>query len=225
MISRLHLSTILIIAAVLWGAVLFIAGITIKVNWFQPVSLVVGALILLLAAFDLWLWRISLLRGWFVKRPCVRGTWKTILQSQWTDPETGESPPDIEAYIAIRQTYSMLSMRLMTEESASELLGAEIVRAGDGTYRIAGVYRNEPRLAMRERSPIHYGAMLLEVEGRPPVRLAGYYWTDRNSRGEMQTGSHKATIYPSFDVAREAFSEQDDPAVESTRENGSGDGE
>lgn len=205
MLSRLHLSTILVIAAVLWGAALIFAGVAIKVTWFQPFSVVVGVLVLILAAFDLWLWRISWLRGWFVNRPCIRGTWKVSLQSQWTDPETGEPPPAIEAYIAIRQTYSLLSMRLMTEESASELLGADIVRAADGTCRVAGVYRNEPRLAVRERSPIHYGALLMEIEGDPPVRLAGHYWTDRNSRGEMVAAARRTTISPNFDAARRSF--------------------
>lgn len=207
MLSRLHLSTILVIAAVLWGAALLIAGVAIKVTWFEPFSVVVGILVLILAAFDLWLWRMSWLRGWFVHRPCIRGTWKASLRSQWTDPQTGKTPPAIEAYIAVRQTYSMLSMRLMTEESASELLGAEMVCAADGTCRVAGVYRNEPRLAVRERSPIHYGAVLLEVEGDPPVRLAGHYWTDRDSRGELLTGAHHAGVLPNFDAAREAFSQ------------------
>jgi len=217
MLSRLHLSTILVIAAVLWGATLIFAGVAVKVTWFQPFSVVVGILILILAAFDVWLWRISWLRGWFVKRPCIRGTWRASLQSQWVDPESGKRPPAIEAYIAIRQTYSLLSMRLMTEESASELLGAEMVRSVDGTCRIAGVYRNEPRLAVRERSPIHYGAVLLEVEGDPPVRLAGHYWTDRDSQGEVVTESHKTTVFPNFDAARKAFSQsthtKDEPPI------------
>jgi len=209
MISRLHLSTILVIAAVLWGVALLFTGVAVKVTWFQPFSVVVGVLVLILAAFDLWFWRFSWLRGWFVKRPCIRGTWKASLKSQWTDPESGESPSPIEAYITIRQTYSLLSMRLMTAESASELLGAEVMRAMDGTCRVAGVYRNEPRLAVRERSPIHYGGVLLEIEGDPPTRLAGHYWTDRNSRGELQTVAHSANIYPNFEAARKAFSQTD----------------
>ncbi len=205
MLSRLHLSTVLFIAAALWSAALLFEGVAIKAEWFHPFSVVASILVLIFAAFDLWLWRFSWLRGWFVKRPYIRGTWQATLESQWTDPETGKTPPAIEAYIAIRQTYSMLSMRLMTKESASELLGAAMVRAPDGTFRIAGVYRNEPRLAVRERSPMHYGAVLLEVEGNPAARLAGHYWTDRDSRGEILTGAHKTTVFPSFDAAREAF--------------------
>lgn len=214
MLSRLHLSTILVIAAVLWGAALLFAGVAIKVTWFQPFSVVVGVLVLILAAFDLWLWRMSWLRGWFVHRPCIRGTWKAILQSQWTDPQTGKAPPAIEAYIAIRQTYSMLSMRLMTEESTSEILGAEMVRAPDDTYRVAGVYRNEPRLSVRERSPIHYGAVLLQVEGDPASRLAGHYWTDRSSRGEVVASTHSATVFPNFDAACRGLSAKNLPAAQ-----------
>lgn len=207
--SRLHLSTILFIAAALWGVALLLFGIGVGITWFKPFCIVVGALILILAAFDRWLWRSHWLHGWFVKRPYIRGTWLAYLKSQWTDPKTGESPPTIKAFIAIRQTYSLLSMRLMTEESASELLGAELACAADGTYKVAGVYRNEPRLAVRDRSPIHYGAVILGVEGFPPERLAGHYWTDRDSRGELLTRAHRSTVYPNFESASKAFLQAD----------------
>lgn len=36
---------------------------------FKPFSTVVGVVAFLLAAFDLFLWRLSWLQGWFVKRP------------------------------------------------------------------------------------------------------------------------------------------------------------
>lgn len=205
MLSRLHLSTIVLIATLLWGSLLLLKGVAINAVWFQPFPTVVGGLVLALAAFDLWLWRISWLHGWFVQRPCIRGTWRANLQSEWIDPVTGFPLPPIEAYIVIRQTYSRLSMRLITEESASEMLGSEMVRSADGMYQVAGIYRNEPRLSVRGRSPIHYGAVLLRVEGDPPIRLTGHYWTDRNSRGEVLAADHTVTIFVNFDAAHLGF--------------------
>jgi len=41
--------------------------------------------------------------------------------------------------MAIAQTFSRLSLRLMTDESQSELLGGEILRSDDGKYRTVGV--------------------------------------------------------------------------------------
>lgn len=202
MLSRLHLSTILVVAAALWGGVLVVEGVAVNGTWIRPFSTVVGVLLLLLAAFDLWAWRLRVLHGWFVPRPDLRGTWRIELQSDWKDPATDAVIGPIVAYLVVRQTFSSLSIRMLTAESASELVAAEINKAGDGTYRLAAVYRNEPKLSVRERSPIHYGALLLDVQGDPVKNLAGYYWTDRNSRGEVRTLTRHGTIVGSFKEAQ-----------------------
>lgn len=205
MISRLHLSVIIGLAVAIWAAMLVLEGVSVSAAWMRPFSLVIGALLLLLLAFDLWLWRLRFLHGWFVKRPLLRGTWRTRLRSEWKDPETREVREAIDAYLVARQSFSRLSLRLLTKESSSEVLGTEIVEAPDGTYRVYAIYRNEPKLQVRDRSPIHYGGLLLEVEGDPVARLKGHYWTDRNSRGELETSGHRKTICLSFDEAVRTF--------------------
>lgn len=202
MLSRLHLSAILLVAAALWGGMLVFEGVAVNGTWFRPFSTVVGVLLLLLLVFDIWAWRWRLLHGWFVPRPDLRGTWRVELQSDWKDPvtETGVGP--IVAYLVVRQTFSSLSVRMLTAESASELVAAEINKASDGTYRLAAVYRNEPKLSFRDRSPIHYGALVLDVQGDPAMDLAGYYWTDRNSRGELRTLARHDSIAGSFKEAQ-----------------------
>ncbi len=202
MLSRLHLSTILLIAAALWGGMLVFEGVAVNGTWFRPFSTVVGVLLLLLVAFDVWAWRFRILHGWFVPRPDLRGTWRVELQSDWKDPKTGAVIGPIVAYLVVRQTFSSLSIRMLTAESASELVAAEINKAGDGTYRLAAVYRNEPKLSVRDRSPMHYGALVLDVQGDPVEGLAGYYWTDRSSRGELRTLARHQSIAGSFNVAR-----------------------
>ncbi|GMV19521.1 MAG: hypothetical protein AMXMBFR56_77450 [Polyangiaceae bacterium] len=202
MLSRLHLSTILLVAAALWGAMLVFEGVALNGTWFGPFSTVVGVLVLLLAAFDLWAWRLRILHGWFVPRPDLRGTWRVELQSDWKDPVTDAVIGPIVAYLVVRQTFSSLSIRMLTAESASELVAAEINKAGDGTYRLAAVYRNEPKLSVRDRSPIHYGALVLDVQGDPVKDLAGYYWNDRGSRGEVRTLERDDSIAGSFKEAQ-----------------------
>lgn len=202
MLSRLHLSAILLVAAALWGGMLLFEGVAVNGTWFRPFSTVVGALLLLLVAFDLWAWRLRFLQGWFVPRPDLRGTWRVELQSDWKDPETDKVVGAIVAYLIVRQTFSTLSVRLLTVESTSELIAAEITKAADGTYRLAAVYRNEPKLAVRDRSPIHYGAIMLDVQGDPVTGLSGHYWTDRNSRGEIRTLARHGTIARSFNDAQ-----------------------
>ena len=81
-------------------------------------------------------------------------------------------------------------------------IAAEINKASDGTYRLAAVYRNEPKLSVRDRSPIHYGAFVLDVQGDPAKDLVGHYWTDRNTRGEVRTLARHGSIASSFKEAR-----------------------
>ena len=205
MISKTHLSTILFLAAMAWGILLVITGVTVSISWLKYLSTVTGILLLLLGAFDLWLWRLPFLQGWFVKHPVIRGTWRVVMRSNWVDPSTGKVIEPIVGFMVVRQNYSSLSLRLLTSWSSSELIGAAIVSNSDGTASITGVYRNEPRQSIRQRSPIHYGALLLHVIGSPVTGLTGHYWTDRNTAGEIELSNRRSEIYHSFETAEQAF--------------------
>lgn len=202
MISRLHLSAIILVAAGIWAGLLILNGVSVKATWATPFSSVIGILLVLLAIFDLWIWKWPIFRGWLVNRPYLGGTWNVSIKSDWIDPATGNPREPIAAYLAVRQTFSTMSMRLMTAESYGDLLTGEIARGADGTFRIGAIYRNEPKLLVRDRSPIHYGAFLLQVEGSPPTNLSGHYWTDRNTKGEMAASNRRAKIFHSFEAAK-----------------------
>jgi hypothetical protein len=156
-------------------------------------------------AFDLWLWKLPFLR-WFVKRPVIDGTWKVEIQSNWIDPSTSQPIEPIMAFMAIRQTLSTLSMRLMTIESTSTLVGTEVVCSPDRLYCISGVYRNEPRFDVRFRSEIHYGGLWLQIaEDSDSMTITGHYWTDRNTAGSMMLTNRRTKKYQSFAAAEGAF--------------------
>lgn len=197
--SRLQLSTFLVMAAILWGLSLVMMGIAISPIWLRPLSIVTGGLLMALAAFDKRLWRLRLLHGWFVHRPDVNGTWRVIIR-----PVNNPGVSQVDGFMVIRQTFSTLSLRLLTAESSSELLAGSVVRAPDETYSLAGVYRNDPRLAVRDRSPIHHGGILLQVIGDPPAALKGHYWTDRSSCGEIELADRDPRVFHDFDSARAA---------------------
>lgn len=197
MISRLHLSAILVVAACVWGLGLLLAGVPVSAAWFKPFCVVVGVLVLVLSITDRWLWRLRWLRPWFFNMPDLNGTWKVAIH-----PTSPKSPrDDIVAYMVIRQTFSSVSLRLFTAESHSETLTARVVRCDDGTCNLAAVYRNTPRLEVREGSPLHHGALLLNVQGVPPESLAGQYWTDRMSQGEIVLSARVSRLAHSFDQA------------------------
>ncbi len=206
MISKTHLSTIIFFAAIIWGVLLVVlSGVAVSVSWLRHVSTVTGILLLFLSGFNMWLWRLPFLQGWFVKRPIIRGSWQAIIRSNWVDPSTGKGIEPIDGFMIIRQTYSLLSLHLLTAGSSSELIGAEIITYTDGTMRMAGVYRNEPRRLIRERSPIHNGAILFEIIGRPVTCLRGHYWTDRNTSGEIELKNHRNEIFHDYETAKKYF--------------------
>ncbi len=203
--SKNQLTVLIFFAVLTWAILLWWQGVSPSADWLKPFSSVVGVLMLLLAGFNLWFWRWPVFRGWLVKRPVVGGTWKVTLQTRWKDPETGLVPGPILGFMAIRQHYDSLSMRLMTKESVSVLLGAEILTDPDGSRSIVGVYRNEPKIAVMDRSRIHHGALLLSVHGQPPARLTGKYWTDRETAGDIELFDHKPVSYDDFKTATKAW--------------------
>jgi len=168
---------------------------------------VITVLVISLAAFDIWLWRWRILQGWFVRRPHLWGTWRVQIVSNWIDPATGRGIEPIDAFLTIRQTYSSIKLRMITNESTGDLLTGELLEKDDGSFRLAGIYRNEPRISARGNSPIHYGAFLIDVEGdaTAPGPLKGHYWTDRGTRGELHVGDRRRPATNSFAVASQLF--------------------
>ena len=150
MLSRTHIISIVGLTIGVWLLALWIQGTPVlSLEFLRPFSIVVGVVGGIVTIFNKWAWAWPVFRGWFVKRPDVRGTWKVELQSNWIDPETKEGIPPITAYAAIRQSLTTLSIRLMTPESKSLLVAHSIRLEPDNIYRIAGIYRNEPRLELQ----------------------------------------------------------------------------
>lgn len=202
----MHLSTILFIAVLIWGVLLAtIGGVTVSFHWLGYLGIVTGGLSIILAFFNRWIWRLSLLHDWFVNRPIIDGTWHCKIDSNWDDSSTGQSIGTIEGYMAIRQTFSTLSLRLMTQESSSELMGSEIILSKDGISQIVGVYRNEPKQSVRNQSNIHYGAIKLQVIGKPPTAVKGQYWTDRKTCGDIELFDRHDKLYFDYATANQAF--------------------
>ena len=186
-LRNLGLNAVVAFAAGIWALLLIIQGADLPGEWWKPFSIVVGAVVLLLEAFEYWGWRISWLHPWLVSVPDLRGLWEGSLTTQWVDPETGLQREPIQAYIVVRQTFSRISIRVLTRESSSSLLAGQFSQEQDGEMVLTGTYRNTPRIKHRERSPMHYGGILLQVPKQRTrlTRIAGQYWTDRQSMGDL----------------------------------------
>lgn len=207
MLSRLHIASFIGLTILVWLVALWIQGQPVlSTEFLRPFSVVVATIATIVGVFTRWAWAWPVFRGWYVKRPDVRGTWKVVLKSNWVDPATGKGVDPITAYIAVRQTLTGLSLRLMTPESRSKLVAHSIEIENDGIYRIAGIYQNEPRVELQgDRSEIHYGSLLLEVYGEPPQLMEGHYWTDRGTRGSMTVTDRQKKVLDTYEAAQKTF--------------------
>lgn len=208
MLTRLHISSFIGLTILVWLLVLWAQGMPVlSLNFIKPFSAVVGLIMLLVTLFNKFLWSWSIFKGWYVKRPDLRGSWKVELKSNWTNPDNGNGIESIYGYVVIRQTLTSLSLRLMTSESKSILVAYNIEPQEDeGLYKLIGVYRNEPKIELQGlRSEIHYGSISLEIHGSPVYELEGHYWTDRGTKGSMKLSNKVPKLFNTFEQAEEYY--------------------
>ncbi|SJK83778.1 hypothetical protein [Halomonas elongata] len=209
MLTRLHISSFVGLTIGVWLLALWIQGMPVlSADFVKPFGVVVGLISLFITIFNKYMWSWRMFRGWYVKRPDLRGTWKVELQSSWVDPETGEQVGPIVGYALIRQSLTFLSLRLMTKESRSVLVAHSIEQQeDDDLFELVGVYRNEPQIELQGvRSEIHHGSFALEVHGTPPYELQGHYWTDRATRGSMKLKERVKKLYDTYEHAHREMS-------------------
>ena len=120
--TRTYVTVFVALAILAWTVVLRLQGTQVSLGHIALFIGVVGFLVLSGSVFDRLLWHQRLLRGWFVQRPDLRGTWTVELKSDWIDPVTKIPVPTINGFFAITQTFSTLRLRFMTVESASYLI-------------------------------------------------------------------------------------------------------
>ncbi|MCY3933136.1 MAG: hypothetical protein OXH70_15630 [Acidobacteria bacterium] len=208
-LERLHITVCLGISAIVWFGVLVARGTPVSWDHAAPFSSVVGALVSLGLLLEHYGWRHPLLHGWFVKRPDLRGTWRVELQSSYIDPGTNERAPMIVCYMGVKQTLSTLEMHLMTPESESWFVADRVTTSAGGSYRVVGVYTNEPNVHLRNEctSEIHQGAIIIDTHGpmRRPSTLTAKYWTDRKTTGTMDFTARASTVFTRFSEAHEKF--------------------
>ncbi len=179
---RFLVTSLLVVAACAWAATFLAAGEPVPARIFGSLGTVTTVALLAIFVFDAWAWTLPGVSS-VLKRPDLRGTWA----GQITPPDaiTRQPTAPIEAYAVVRQTYTTIHMRLFTAESESVTLAAELVEDADGEQVFANVYRNEPRRAVADRSAMHHGGTRLRVVGADGAVLAGSYWTDRWTCGEV----------------------------------------
>jgi hypothetical protein len=207
MLTRLQVS-------ILVGLTMLLALLWLGARGEQPTSgafaaifgVVVSAVYGLVLLFSHFAWSWLIFRGWLVKRPDLRGTWKATLRSDWNDPNSNQASGPIEAYVVVRQTLTTLSMRLFSDKSRSVLVAHSIENEPDGLFSLSAVYRNSPKIQFEgPQGAIHHGALLIEVHEVKPKHLEGHYWTDRGTCGTIELVYWNDCRYSSFEDAKRAL--------------------
>lgn len=154
--------------------------------------------------WDFWLWRLPLVQRIPGVPRSVRGTWKGILTSLWIDPATKTAPPLKTAYLVVRQTASRVTVKLFTDESRSSSALASVSEV-DGSWMLTYLYLNKPDMHVEHRSRMHHGSAVFDVTGNPASHLKGRYWTDRDSKGELDFSGRRSSLADDFDEAQSLF--------------------
>ena len=192
------------------GIAVFAGGIAMTgghpdLAWLRFASVAAFFAVMLLEVWERWAWKWPLLQRLPTVPKSVSGTWKGKLTSYWIDPATGSAPQERVAYLVVRQTYSTLTLTLLTEESKSSSSVASIDLSPDGSWAITQAYLNQPDMRVEHRSRMHRGAAVLDIIGSPAATLRGRYWTDRDSKGELEFLERRSTRVDDYRSASELF--------------------
>ena len=188
---------VILLAAALLAAAALALGIPLNEGLGRLLGLASVATVFLLALFDRWLWRY--LPSSLIQRPNLNGTWQTSL----TFDKDG-APSEKRCYLVIEQTYSRISVDLVSSEGCSHSTSAGLVQQGLQQV-LSYSYRNEPMTLVQARSPTHRGAAALMIsKSGQGVRLAGDYWTERLTKGRIETIGHNRNRILDFNTAEAA---------------------
>lgn len=172
-----------------WAVVLYASDVELPELWQNIVGNIPTVALFLAVAFDLWIWKLPVIRN-LHSRPNISGVWDTTIapQAKSQIPDGGDRAP--VGTTLIEQTFWTLTITQTTAESESVSRAEHIGSDGGSRTRkvLTYTYTNTPQLAVRDRSPIHVGAAMLAITSRRPDTLTGSYWTDRLTVGDLTLG-------------------------------------
>ncbi|MBI2798672.1 MAG: hypothetical protein HYX63_00040 [Gammaproteobacteria bacterium] len=101
----------------------------------------------------------------------------------------------------------MVSIVLLTDESRSKSSLASVLTDSVASS-LDYMYLNTPASRFEHKSRIHHGSTSLEITGRPATRLQGRYWTNRDSRGELNLAARIRRTVDDYEEAEKAFAQR-----------------
>jgi hypothetical protein len=182
-----------------YSLVFLIYGITLPAGIARIFSLLPTILVLAFAIFDNWLWHVGLIPK-LLRRPFLAGTWHGELTSYRRDDSDAQISSQHEIFFVIRQSFTTISLTLISAESKSRSAAAQVQMIQADDYVVQYQYQNEPRLEFRRKgSSTHTGGASIEVGGHRPKDIQGEYWTARETTGTFSLTRLAADRINSFD--------------------------
>jgi len=186
--------------SVVYAVVLQLAGLRLDTPLKQALTFLPAVAAGILVAWDLLLWRLPGFAR-LTKRPRLDGLWRVELHptAESRIPPEGNHGP-IAAYLVITQTSWSIAVRQYTGESTSDSRAHYWQRSpGAAVETLAFLYDNTPEQRHQDRSPRHLGTCLLDPASKAPREMAGWYFTDRYTKGDMTLELvDRSTGHPSF---------------------------
>jgi hypothetical protein len=207
MTLRSQVFWIIVLTVALWVVTLIFYGAALEWNMLKPFGTTVSAVTIICVLFEKFMWKWPIINGFIVQRPPLCGTWKTELLSSYKDDDGNRIKKTV--FVVIHQTLLTMSLRMYTDKARSFTLAESIRPSGiDDLFEVAVVYQNVPYLGYRQGSAdsqIHYGALLLTDVPPNPGSVAGSYWTDRNTNGEVTLLDRKKERVSSYAEGAKLF--------------------
>lgn len=197
-INRAKLGAYLMVGIV--SLMLFITGTQMPSVAMRVISSAPLGVTILFAAYDRWIWRwpgVVRLAG----RPSLVGTWHGTLTSYRFGAESRQPvETTIDVALAITQTFTSTSVRLMTAQSASRSVTADFTKRAEEPdyYTLYYTYENTPRIEHRDQLIVHRGTTAATIHGPLPKQLEAEYWTNRDTKGSItahRISNRRATTF------------------------------
>lgn len=184
-----------------WSSATALAGLQFEDNWIKALTFLPLVLVLLFMAWDRLIWRLKPIIK-YVGVPDLNGTWLGEYESVRVDPcqRVELTGP---AAITVNQTFTTLSVKLMTGESKSYSVLSHITHLESGEFRINYEYANTPLLKFRQKMPSHLGSAELTIASARGRELTGEYWTNRMSQGTLSLVWVSSKIASTLQAAQE----------------------
>jgi hypothetical protein len=202
--TRILVQVIATIVVLVFAAGIWWSGGRVDVGWLRFFSAAVFVATGMLWVWEKVLWKTSPIQRLRWAPRDLTGTWKGTLETFWKDPSTGRSIPPKTGYLVVRQSASALFVILLTGESRSVSTLA-VVSSGEGIAFLDYIYVNRPDSEVEDRSRMHHGSASLDIKGRPATRLRGRYWTDRDTKGQLDFAERRRQAAEDFEEAERIF--------------------